>query len=93
MASIYHNLHADKQYKAACGISLSEFESLFLIFDTLYLTKTANPYLKDKQPVLADKREALFFILHYYKSYPTLENMGLYFGFLVFTVGQYLKSN
>ncbi len=64
MASIYQNLQADKQYKAACGLSLSEFESLFLIFDTLYFPKTANSYLKDKQPVLSDKREALFFILH-----------------------------
>ncbi len=30
--------------------------------------------------LLTDKREALFFILHYLKAYPTLQNMGLYFG-------------
>jgi hypothetical protein len=91
MASIYQNLHTDKQYKAACGLSVLEFESLFLIFDKLYFAKMTNPYLKDKQPVLSDKREALFFILHYYKSYPTLENMGLYFGFSLYTVSQYIE--
>ena len=33
--------------------------------------------------LLTDKREALFFILHYFKAYPTLQNMGLYFGAVV----------
>jgi hypothetical protein len=91
MSSIYQNLTTDKQYKAATGLNLTEFEQLFIVFDKLYLSKISNPYLKDKQPVLSDKREALFFILHYYKSYPTLQNMGLYFGFSEFTVSQYLE--
>ena len=58
----------------------------------MYYPKTGNPYVKDKASVLTDKREALFFILHYYKSYPTLQNMGLYFGFSEFTVSQYLEE-
>lgn len=37
-------------------------------------------YAKQVQPVLIDKKEALFFILHYYKAYPTLQNLGMYFG-------------
>jgi hypothetical protein len=69
MTSIYQNLRTDKEYKAASGLNLLEFENLFQIFNKLYVSKIPNPYLKDKQPVLTDKREALFFILHYYKSY------------------------
>lgn len=91
MSSIYQNLNNDKQYKAATGLSEIEFEKLFMVFNELCFSKTPNPYLKDKQPVLSDKKEALFFILHYYKSYPTLQNMGLYFGFSEFTVSQYLE--
>jgi len=30
--------------------------------------------------LLTDKREALFFILHYFKTYPTLQNISIYFG-------------
>lgn len=90
MSSIYHNLKSDKQYKASTGLNISEFEKLFFEFNKLYIPKTGNPYLTDKLPVLTDKKEALFFILHYYKSYPTLQNMGLYFGFSEFTVSHYL---
>ena len=92
MSSIYHNLKSDKQYKAGSGLSKIRFEQIFKDFDKLYYPKTGNPYVKDKAPVLTDKREALFFILHYYKSYPTLQNMGLYFGFSEFTVSQYLEE-
>lgn len=92
MSSIYQNLKNDKHYKAGSGLSKIQFEKLFKIFEKLYFPKSGNPYLKDKSPVLTDKREALFFILHYYKSYPTLQNMGLYFGFSEFTVSQYLEA-
>lgn len=92
MSSIYHNLKSDKQYKAGSGLSKVQFEQIFKTFDKLYFPKMGNPYIKDKAPVLTDKREALFFILHYYKSYPTLQNMGLYFGFSEFTVTQYLEE-
>lgn len=91
MPSIYQNLNTDKQYKASTGLNKLEFESLFFTFEKLYISKIGNPYLKNKNPVLTDKKEALFFILHYYKSYPTLQNMGLYFGFSEFTVSEYLE--
>jgi hypothetical protein len=50
----------------------------------------ASPVPNTQPPALADKREALFFVLHYLKAYPTLENMGLYFGMDVRTVSSYL---
>ena len=79
-SSIFHNCIGDRQYKAATGLSVAEFDALCEQFAPFYTSKQANPYSDDKFPLLTDKREALFFILHYYKAYPTLQNMGLYFG-------------
>jgi len=90
MSSIYTNLESDKQYKAATGLSICEFDSLYEHFSELYIPKSGNPYSKKTAPVLTHKREALFFILHYYKSYPTLQNLGLYFGFSEFAASHYL---
>lgn len=89
--SIFENLRTEKQYKAATGLDMKEFENLYLYFKNYYEPKKASPYPEVPQPVLTDKREALFFILHYLKAYPTLENMGLYFGFDVRTVSDYIK--
>jgi Helix-turn-helix of DDE superfamily endonuclease len=91
MLSIFNNLRTDRQYKASTGLSKAEFEELYAVFEKLYIPKTANPYTSNHPPVLTDKKEALFFILHYYKSYPTLQNMGLYFGFSDFTASTYLE--
>lgn len=45
-------------------------------------TTNLKPITKlKKKPLLSDSREALFFILFYYKSHPTLEVLGLSFGF------------
>ena len=66
--SIYQNSKNEKQYKAVTGLSISEFEALYLTFEKLYFPKIANPYVPQKKPVLTDKKEALFFILHYYKA-------------------------
>ena len=90
--SIFHNLKNEKEYKASTGFNSQEFNELFIVFETLYTPKESNPYLPIKlQPVLTNKKEALFFILHYFKAYPTLQNMGLYFGFSESTVSQYLE--
>jgi len=37
---------------------------------------SASPY----EPLFQDAREALFFSLFYYKTYPTLQILGLLFG-------------
>jgi len=94
MSSIYHNLHTERQYKVATALSQSQLETLFAVFDKLYIRKTVD-FLSGNQkaPVLTDKREALFFILHYYKAYPSLENMALYFGFSQATAIEYKRLN
>ena len=91
MNSIYRNCQTDRQYRASTGLSRIEFDTLYTSFQKFYTPKTANPYAKTNQPVLTDKREALFFILHYYKAYPTLQNLGMYFGMSDFAASSYLE--
>lgn len=81
MSSIYHNAKTDRQYSASTGLKIGEFNSLFSVFEQYYIPKKAedNPYAKP--PILQDKKEALFFVLHALKTAATYENLGLYFGF------------
>lgn len=79
-SSIYQNVRTDRQYKAATGLSLVEFDLLYEQFKAFYVPKEQLLHLAAEPVLLANKREALFFILHYLKAYPTLQNMGLYFG-------------
>lgn len=89
--TIYDNLKNEKQYKACTGLSRASFDTLFTFFEKLYIPKIGNPYLPDKQPVLQNKREALFFILYYLKTYPGLVNLGMNFGFAESTASEYLE--
>ena len=91
MSSIYHNIRNSKQWKASTGMSQAQFESLYVEFEKWYPSKKVNPYNPEKNPVLSDGKEALFFLLHYLKSYPTLLNMSLYFGISEASVSHYLK--
>ena len=59
---------------------MTEFDQLYPVFQAYYQPKQQLPHLAGQPVLLADQREALFFILHYLKAYPTLQNMGLYFG-------------
>lgn len=90
-SSIYHNAINDRQYKAATGLSLVEFSALYEHFAPLYIPKEPPRYARQVQPVLTDKREALFFVLHYHKAYPTLQNMGMYFGISDAAASMYLE--
>lgn len=91
MASIFHNLNSDKKCRAATGLSLEQFETLAEVFSRYYKPKSSNPYTTRRQPVFTNHKEALFLILHYLKSYPTLENMALYFDVDISTISDYLK--
>lgn len=88
--SIYHNLKKDAQYRAVTGLSLAEFEALFQSFAEYYVPKLPPVYAGPPLPVLTDKREALFFILYYFKAYPTLQNLGLCFGISNAAASRYL---
>jgi len=89
--SIYHNAKTDRQYRAATGLSAVEFEALFRHFTAFYVPKLPAVLNGRKEPVLTDKREALFFILFAYKAYPTLQNLGLCFGISDAAASRYLE--
>ena len=89
--SIYHNARTDRQYKAATGLSLVEFEALFQQFASLYVPKAPAAITGQKEPVLTNKREALFFVLYALKAYPTLQNLGLCFGISDAAASRYLE--
>lgn len=91
-SSIFHNAKNDRHYKAATGLSLAEFNRLYLAFAPCYTPKVPSPHLPDQRLILTDQREALFFILHYYKAYPTLQNMAVYFGISDASVSNYLAG-
>lgn len=80
--SIYHNtpFAGDREFKALTGLTKAQFEVLFTFFEPLYKLKQINPYSPEKHPKLQDKKEALFFILFYLKSYPTGEILAFNFG-------------
>jgi hypothetical protein len=90
-SSIFHNAVTDRQYKAATGLSIAQFEHLYAQFAPFYTPKRMPLYAKQVAPVLTNKKEALFFILHYYKSYPTLQNVGMYFGISDAATSSYLE--
>lgn len=89
-SSIYHNARTERHYKAATGLSPTEFETLYDSFKEFYTPKQPAPY-SSYLPVLTDKKEALFFVLHYYKAYPTLQNLGMYFGLSDSAASHYLE--
>ncbi len=89
MASIFYNLNNDKKCRAATGLTLEQFNALADVFNQYYKPKLGHQY--SKPPVLTNSKEALFFVLHYLKAYPTLENMALYFNVDIRTVSDYLK--
>lgn len=90
--SIYHNAKTDRQYRAATGLSAVEFEVLFRYFAAFYAPKSSAALSVRKEPVLTDKREALFFILFAYKACPTLQNLGFCFGISDAAASRYLES-
>jgi hypothetical protein len=89
MAGIYHGLRLEKPYRASAGLGKNDFGKLLKVFEKYYHPKGASPVPNTRPPALADKREALFFVLHYLKAHPTLGNMGPYSGMDVRTVSSY----
>lgn len=92
MSSIYSNLRTDRQYSAATGLKKSEFAAVYSIFALYYEPKKKVENSGAALPVLTDKSEALFFILHYLKASPTYENLGLYFGISQASAVNYVKA-
>lgn len=90
MASVYENLKNDRQYSASTGLNKAKFDELAIEFDKYY--KPKNKHVAPNQKMIfQDSREALFFILYYLKTYPTLQVMGLQFDISDFAVSTYIN--
>lgn len=89
MPSIYQNLYHERDYKAATGLAKEEFDRLHITFAKYYKTKSANA-ISGRSAAFTDAREALFFILFYYKTYPTISVLGLTFGVAPKTADGYI---
>lgn len=89
MVSIYENLRDDRQYTSVTGLNIEKFDELYAVFSRIYIPKKNQA--TGLPPVLGNHREALFFILYYLKTYPTLQNLGICFGFTDTTAHKYIK--
>jgi lysophospholipase L1-like esterase len=79
MFSIYTNLKNDRQYRAATGLDIDKFQALPEVFAKHFVAKK-NSTIGGKITRFTEHGEALFFVLFYLKTYPTLQVLGLQFG-------------
>ena len=90
MLSLTHAKGSDRLMKAATSLTVAEFDALVLDFARLWSRQlsghTAEGQARQRQPgggrkgMLDSAARKLFFILFYYKAYPTQDLMGLLFG-------------
>ena len=87
-----NKIRDDRQLRALTGLGFAEFERLLPVFSAVYEAERQKRYeqavqagtrrrklgggRKSKLPTLADK---LFFVLYYYKVYPTFDQLGTQF--------------
>jgi len=85
------NIRDDRQFKALTGISFDEFQQLLPVFTESYHELIQKRYesqqdLRQRKPGGGQKGKLpsmelkLFFILYYWKVYPTFDVLGLQFG-------------
>ena len=90
MISLRHARRSDRLMKAATSLTVAEFDALARQFVPVWAgtlaAQTAAGAPRQRQPgggrksILATADLKLFFILFYYKAYPTQDVMGLLFG-------------
>src|SRR5712664_657546 len=88
--------------RATTSLTVFEFEDLAQLFDvvwsTMRATKTAVGTPRQRQPgggrkgCLVSAQQKLFFILLYYKAYPTQDVMGLLFGITQGQVSEWVRQ-
>jgi|ERR1041385_3897680 hypothetical protein len=101
MISLERARSTDRLMKATTSLTVVEFQALAARFAPLWQTiqeaKTAAGKPRQRQPgggrkgVLDRPEEKLFFILLYYKAYPTQDVMGLLFGIQQSQVSEWVK--
>ena len=102
MISLEHAKRSDRLMRSTTSLTVLEFEDLAQRFDVVWSTmraaKTAAGTPRQRQPgggrkgCLVSAEQKLFFILLYYKSYPTQDVMGLLFGITQGQVGEWVRQ-
>lgn len=83
----------DRQMRALTGVTLEQFEILLEMFTEVYQARQEQAYeeaaaagLRQRRPgggrkgALPTARDKLFFLLYYFKVYPTFDVLGSHFG-------------
>ena len=92
MSSILDDMQDERQFKALTGLSREEFQELLPVFNESYCELRHEAYQAQKatrqrkpgggqKGVLKTMDTKLFFILYYWKVYPTFDVLGDRFGF------------
>ncbi len=102
MISLEHARRTDRLMRATTSLTVCEFDELARRFGTEWeaarAAKTAAGGLRVRQPgagpkgCLATAQAKLFFILLYYKAYPTQDVMGLLFGITQGQVSEWVRQ-
>jgi hypothetical protein len=102
MISLEHANRSDRLMRATTSLTVLEFEDLARRFDLVWSTvraaKTAAGTPRQRQPgggrkgCLVSAELKLFFILLYYKAYPTQDVMGLLFGITQGQVSEWVRQ-
>ncbi len=101
MISLECAKRTDRLMRATTSLTVSEFEVLARRLDVMWLARSASKTVagtaRQRQPgggrkgCLAGAEQKLFFILLYYKAYPTQDVMGLLFGITQGQVSDWVK--
>lgn len=102
MISLEHAKRSDRLMRATTSLTVLEFEDLARRFDVVWSTvraaKTVAGTARQRQPgggrkgCLVSAELKLFFILLYYKAYPTQDVMGLLFGITQGQVSEWVRQ-
>lgn len=102
MISLEHARRSDRLMRATTSLTVSEFDELTLRFDAAWsavrAAKTAAGTQRQRRPgggrkgCLVSPEQKLFFILLYYKAYPTQDVMGLLFGISQAQVSEWVRQ-
>jgi hypothetical protein len=102
MISLEHARRTDRLMRATTSLTVSEFDELTRRFaaewEALRAAKTAAGHPRVRRPgggpkgCLASAAAKLFFILLYYKAYPTQDVMGLLFGITQGQVSEWVRQ-
>jgi hypothetical protein len=102
MISLEHAKRSDRLMRATTSLTVAEFDELSVRFDATWsaqrAARTAAGTARQRRPgggrkgCLVSAQQKLFFILLYFKAYPTQDVMGLLFGITQGQVSEWVRQ-